>query len=328
MSTSGILVIIETKAGVATPHGYEILGLARRLGDEQGHEVTAIVLGTGLGGAGKDLPSRGADRVVRIDHPALGDYQADAWLPDIAEAARKMAPVLILACHSTVGLDLAPRLAFRLESAAATACIEVVAKDGKLLFTRNCFGGKAREVSSFRTATAVATILPKSQESLPPDPERFGEIVDRDSVLEASAIRTRIVERVRNGNTSAALETANVIVAGGGGMKGPDGFRKARELASALDGAVGASRLACDLGWCAPELQIGTSGRTVAPELYFAIGISGAVHHMAGCANSKAIVAINSDADAPIYSLSRFGIVGDCHDLMPALTAAVEAAKT
>ena len=162
---------------------------------------------------------------------------------------------------------------------------------------------------------------------MPPDPARSGEIIDQDSVLEASAIRTRIVERIRDGNTSAALETASIIVAGGGGMKGPDGFCEARQLASALGGAVGATRLACDLGWCAPELQIGTSGRTVAPELYFAIGISGAVHHFAGCANSKAIVAINSDADAPIYALSRFGIVGDCHDLMPALTAAVEATK-
>ncbi len=328
MSASGILVIIETEAGVAAPLGYEILGLARRLGDEQGHDVTAMVLGTGLGEAGKDLPSRGADRVVRIDHPALGNYQADAWLPDIAKTARKLAPALVLSGHSIVGLDLAPRLAFRLESAVTTACIEVAAKDGKLMFTRNCFGGKAREVSSFRTATVVATILPKSQEALPPDPARSGEIVDQNSVLDANAIRTRIVERVRDANTSAALETANIIVAGGGGMKGPDGFRKAGELASALGGAVGASRLACDLGWCAPGLQIGTSGRTVAPELYFAIGISGAVHHIAGCANSKAIVAINSDADAPIYAFSRFGIVGDCHDLMPALTAAVEATKT
>ena len=328
MSAAGILVIIETEAGVATPLSYEILGLARRLADEHGHEVTAMVLGAGLGEAGKDLPSRGADRVVRIDHPALGDYQADAWLPDIAETARQLAPALIFAGHSPIGLDLAPRLSFRLESAVTTACIEVAAKDGKLLFTRNCFGGKAREVSSFRTATVVATILPKFHEALPRDPTRSGEIVDQDSVLEAGAIRTRIVKRVRDVNTSAALETASVIVAGGGGMKGPDGFSNARELANALGGAVGATRLACDLGWCAPELQIGTSGRTVAPDLYFAIGISGAVHHLAGCANSKAIVAVNSDADAAIYALSRFGIVGDCHELMPALAAAVVAAKT
>ena len=328
MSASGILVIIETEAGVATPLGCEILGLARRLGDEQGHEVTAIVLGTELGEAGMDLPSRGADRVVRIDHPALGDYQADAWLPDIAKTARKLAPALIIAGHSSVGVDLAPRLAFRLESAVTTACIEVAAKRGKLQFTRNCFGGKAREVSSFRTATVVATILPKLQEALHPNPARSGEIVDQDSVLEADSIRTRIVERVRDESTSAAIETATVIVAGGGGMNGPDGFRTARELANALGGALGATRLACDLGWCAPDLQIGVSGRTVAPELYFAIGISGAVHHTAGCANSKAIVAINSDVDAPIFALSRFGIVGDCHDLMPALIAAVEATKT
>ena len=325
MSASRILVIVETEAGLATPLSYEILGLARRLGDEQGHAVTAMVLGTGLGEAGRDLPSRGADQVLRIDHPVLGEYQADAWLPDIAKTARSLAPALIFAGHSAIGMDLAPRLAFRLESAVTTACIEVAAKNGKLLFTRNCFGGKAREVSSFRTATVVATILPKSQEALPPDPARSGEIVDLESVLEANAVRTRIVERIHDENTSALLETANVIVAGGGGMKGPNGFRTAQKLANALGGALGGTRLACDLGWCAPELQIGVSGRTVAPELYFAIGISGAVHHIAGCANSKAIVAINSDAEAPIFALSRFGIVGDCHDLMPALIAAAKA---
>ena len=328
MSASGILVIIETEAGLATPLGYEILGLARRLGDEQGRDVTAMVLGTGFGEAGRDLTSRGADRVVLIDHPALGDYQADAWLPDISTTARKLAPALILAGHSAVGLDLAPRLAFRLEAAVTTACIEIATRNGKLLFTRNCFGGRAREVSSFRTATVVATILPKSQVALPPDPARTGEIVEQDSVLEVNAIRTRIVERVCDDNTSAALETAKIVVAGGGGMKGPNGFRTARNLASALGGALGATRLACDLGWCAPDLQIGISGRTVAPELYFAIGISGAFQHVAGCANSKAIVAINSDADAPIFALSRFGIVGDCHDLMPALIAAAETKKT
>lgn len=328
MSASGILVIIETDAGDVTPLSHEILGLARRLGDAETHQVTAVLLGDSLGDAGGDLVSRGADRVLRIENAALRDYQADAWLPDIAATARELEPALILAGHSTIGLDLAPRLAFRLNSAVTTGCIEIAVQDGRLHFTRNCFGGKAREVSSFRTAPVVATIQPKTQEPLAPDTARTGDIVNQDSRLQTDAIRTRIVERVRDDNASAALESAKIIVAGGGGMKGPEGFRAAGELAEALGGTVGASRLACDLGWCAPDLQIGLSGRTVAPEIYFAIGISGAVQHIAGCANAKAIVAINSDGDAPIFASSRFGIVGDCHELMPALTAAVEAAKT
>ena len=323
MNRSGILVIAEIDGGELSALTSETLGLARRLGDCAGCGVTALVLDKRPGDVGSDMLHRGADRVLLIENPEFGQYQAQAWLPDIVEVVRSVAPEIILVGHSMIGMDLAPRLAFRLETAVAMACVEVAPEDGKLLFTRNCFGGKAREVSSFRTAPIVATIYPKTQKALAPDPSRSGEITDVRSVLDAGSVKTRIVERTRGQNASAALETARVVVAGGGGMKGPDGFHAAEALAGALGGAVGASRLACDLGWCPPDLQIGLSGRTVAPDVYFAVGISGAVQHLAGCANSGVIVAINSDGDAPIFSSSRFGIVGDCHEIMPALTAAI-----
>jgi electron transfer flavoprotein alpha subunit len=327
MEPSDVLVVVESEAGEPSSLSYEVLGLARRLGDALGGKVAALVLGSGLGEVGTDLLASGADRVYLVDDPALGAYQADAWLPDVVEVARSIAPAAILIGHSTIGADLAPRLAFRLDSAVATACIEVSVEAGRQLFTRPCYGGKAREVSSFVTTPVVATIQPKTQEAVAPDPIRTGEVVAVTSVLTPAAVRTRVTERVHNDQDAVVLESAEAVVAGGGGMKGSDGFRMAHALADVLGGAVGASRVACDLGWCPASYQIGLSGRTVAPDLYLAIGISGAGQHLAGCANSKAIVAINSDPDAPIFKASRFGIVGDCHQIMPALVAAIKKIK-
>lgn len=327
MAASGVLVVVECEGGAPVSLSLEVLGLARRLGDALGGQVAALALGHGLGAVGAALLARGADRVYLADDPAFAPYQADAWMPDAVETARAVAPAVILIGHSTAGADLAPRLAFRLDTAVATACTEVALEADRLRFTRPCYGGKAREVASFNAAPVVATIQPKSQEALAPDPTRRGEIVPVASVLTPEAVRTRITGRVRDQADAVPLESAEVIVAGGGGLKGPDGFRGLHALADALGGAVGASRVACDLGWCPASYQIGLSGRTVAPELYLAVGISGAGQHLAGCANSKAIVAINSDPEAPIFTAARFGVVGDCHQIMPALLEAVKKVK-
>ena len=321
-----ILVLVETADGEPIALGDELLGLARRLGDVSGGDVVALVLGSGLGDLGADLVARGADRVCLVDDAALGAYQADAWLPDLVATTRSVEPVLVLIGHTSLGADLAPRLAFRLDAPVTTACVDVVAEGGKLLFTRPCYGGNAREVASFTTAPVIATIKPKTQQAREPDPTTDGEIVRLASVLEPETVRTRITNQVHDAAEAVPLEAADVIVAGGGGMKGPAGFEVAHTLAALLGGAVGASRVACDLGWCPPSYQIGLSGRTVAPDLYIAIGISGAGHHLAGCGNAKTIVAINSDPDAPIFKAARFGIVGDCQRVMPALIEAIQAA--
>ena len=319
IDASGVLVVVENERDEPTS--------LSRLGDEMGVKVAALALGNGLSEIGAELLTHGADRVYLVDDPALDPYQADAWLPDVVEIARSIAPAAILIGHSTTGADLAPRLAFRLDTAVATACIEVRVDAGRLLLTRTCFGGKAHEVSSFVTAPIVATIQPKTQEAMSPDPDWAGEVVAVPSVLTSDAVRTRITERVRDEMDAVALESAEVVVAGGGGMKGPDGFRIAHALAGVLGGVVGASRVACTLGWCPASYQIGLSGRTVAPDLYLAIGISGAGQHLAGCANSKAIVAINSDSNAPIFKAAHFGIVGDCHQILPALIEAIKKIK-
>lgn len=324
---AGILVVAETEQGRVVSTSLELLGLARRLCDELGGSVSAVVLGRDLDRIGTELVSHGADRVYLADDAALAEYQADAWLPELAETVRVCAPAAILLGHSTMGGDLAPRLAFRLDAAVTTACVRVTAEAGRFLFTRPCYGGNALEVASFKTEPVVATIKPKTHEALAADPARGGEVIKIAATLAPEAVRTRVIERIRDEPEGLRLEDADVIVAGGGGMKGPEGFAMARELADLLRGAVGASRVACDLGWCPPSYQIGLSGRTVAPSLYIAVGISGAGHHMAGCSNSKAIVAINSDAEAPIFKAARFGIVADCHEFLPALIEKIKAHK-
>jgi electron transfer flavoprotein alpha subunit len=324
---SNVIVVVEAPEGRPIDLCFEMLGLARRWVDASGGAVHACVLGNGIDGVGDDLVAHGADRAYVVDAPVFAGYQADAWLPDLVAIVANVKPVAVMVGHTSQGADLAPRLAFRLGTTVATACNRVSFADGKLHVTRPCYGGKAEEVVSFLTDPAVFTVQSKCFESWPAQDHRSGEVVRVDSVLDPASVRTQVREVRRDTSDGARLESARIVVAGGGGMKGPQGFDLVGRLADVLGGAVGASRVACDLGWCPPSRQVGLSGKTVAPELYIAIGISGAGQHMAGCANAKNIVAINTDPNAPIFRFARYGVVGDCHQLMPALIDIVEARR-
>lgn len=319
-----ILVVAEACSERATAHTHELLGFARAIGDATGGAVHACALGSGQERVGDDLVAHGADRVHIVDAPALVPYQADAWLPDLVAVIGDVSPAAVVVAHTAAGADLAPRLAFRLGTTVATACSRASIVEGKLRVTRACYGGKAEEVVSFVTAPAVLTVKPRCSKPLAAHAGRGGEILRRPSVLDPASVRTRICASRRDDADGARLESASTVVAGGGGMKGPEGFALAERLAELLGGAVGASRVAVDLGWCPPSRQVGLSGKTVAPELYIAIGISGAGQHMAGCGNAKTIVAINTDPAAPIFRYARFGVIGDCHELMPALIDSIE----
>ncbi len=321
---SHIFVVVETAEGRPIDLCYEMLGLARRWVEASGGAVHACVLGNGLDGVGSELIAHGADRAYVVDASVFAVYQADAWLPDLVAIVADVKPVAVMVGHTAQGADLAPRLAFRLGTTVATACNRVSSADGKFQVTRRCYGGKAEEVVSFLTEPAVFTVKSKCFESWSAQEHRGGEVVRPVSVLDPASVRTQLRDVRRDASDGARLESANIVVAGGGGMKGPQGFELVGRLADVLGGAVGASRVACDLGWCPPSRQVGLSGKTVAPELYIAIGISGAGQHMAGCANAKNIVAINTDPNAPIFRFARYGVVGDCHELMPALIERIE----
>jgi electron transfer flavoprotein alpha subunit len=322
---SGILVIAEIEEGAPTSLTFEMLGLANTLkGDGS---VQAVVLGQGIGGIGEALIAQGADQVFAGESESFAPYMADAWLPDVVKVAQDTNPDVILCAHTNIGWDLAPRLAFRLGTSVATGC-DAVEKDGdKVLMTRACYGGKAREQISFTTSPAIATVKSKTQDVLKEDTSRSGEVTAISSVLDANNIRARVVEQHREQEEGVRLETAKTVVAGGGGLGGPEGFTVAKELADLLGGAIGASRVAVELDWCPHSWQVGLSGKTVAPDLYIAIGISGAGQHMAGCANSGTIVAINQDRDAAIFDSATYGIVMGYEEVVPALIEEIRKIK-
>ena len=230
---SGILVVIETADGQPIDLAFEMLGLARRLAGGVGGAVTAVALGTGLNRVGEVLVAHGADRVVIAADAAFADYQADAWLPDLARIVTEAAPAAVLIGHTVAGADLAPRLAFRLDTAVATGCEAIEIADGRPQMTRVCFGGNAREVVSFTTVPAVATVRAKTQEALESDPGRTGETEFVASVLDAGSVRTRIAARERESAHGVRLDNAGVVIAGGprrrrtGGVRAPRRTRPA-----------------------------------------------------------------------------------------------------
>lgn len=324
---NGVLVFVEMVDNQPVELGLEMLGLARRITDSHGGTVTAVVFGTNLEGVGDSLIAYGADRVLINDNVIFANFHAEAWLPDLSKIVAEVAPAIVLIGHSLSGTDLAPRLAFRLDIDVATGCESIDIVNGRPHMTRSCFGGLAREVVTFNKTPAVATIRSKTQQALTPMMERAGEFKYVSSILDVNSLRSRVIKREREKTVGVKLESAKIVISGGLGLGGPEGFDTLNEIAELVDGAVGASRAACDLDWCPRSYQIGLTGRTVAPELYLAVGISGASHHMAGCGNAKTIVSINSDPAAAIFKSSRFGIVGNCQEVMPALVEEIRKLK-
>ena len=326
-SNNGVLVVVEVVESQPVDLGLEMLALARQLTDSLGGAVTAVAFGAGMENAGELLIAHGADQVFINDNVIFANFHSEAWLPDLSKIISEVAPDIVLIGHSEPGTDLAPRLAFRLDVDVATGCESIEIINGRPHMTRSCFGGLAREVVTFTKTPALATIRSKTHQALEPVMERAGEVKDVISILDESSMRTRVVSRETEKADGAKMESAKIVIGGGLGLGGPEGFKTLNEIAEMVDGAVGASRAACDLDWCPRSYQIGLSGRTVAPELYIAVGISGASHHMAGCGNSKTIVSVNSDPNAEIFKSSRFGIVGKSQEIMPALAEEIRKLK-
>lgn len=316
---SGVVVLTEVEQRKPTRLAYELLSVARQLSKESHGLVCAVMFGSNLQDVAQELIFQGADRVYLADGESLAEYQEDRWLSVLAEVVQEVRPAVVLCGQTSIGSDLAPRLAFRLKTAIATDCENLRIQSGKAMATRSCYGGKARAVVSFRQVPAVATIRPKCQNPLKREPERNGEVIALRVDSISSVARTVRVGRRSEGAGDAGLENAEVVVAGGRGLNGAEGFRLLEELASVLGAALGASRVACDLGWCSTTRQIGLTGKIVTPDLYIAVGISGASQHMAGCGGAKTIVAINTDPNANIFKAARFGVVADFKQVVPFL---------
>lgn len=319
---STILVIGETEAGALTAATAELLGAANRLTAALGGDTALALIGADLAAAAEAAGPAGASTVYRAADASLAQYQTDACLPVAQQIVEQDAPQVVLMAQSSMGRDLAPRLATRLGSAAAMDALGLEVEGDRVKVTRSCYGGNARQVVTVKTDPQVITVRAKSQDPLEPDASRSATIVD---VTPAGAdVRARVTAKDAAESEGVRLEDAEIVVSGGRGLGGPEAFGDLEQLAGVLGAAVGSSRAACDLGWYPPSQQVGLTGTVVSPTLYLAIAISGASQHMAGCGGSKNIVAINKDPDAAIFAFSRFGIVDDYKKVLPALESALK----
>jgi electron transfer flavoprotein alpha subunit len=323
---NGVLVFGESANGKLSSITTEILGCGRRLADELKENLTCVLAGTELGNAPQEAIAFGADKVITIDDPLLKDYQTDTYIAVTEKVVKEVSPKILLFGQTSIGRDLAPRLAFRLGVSVSMDCLELaINPDSKLLEqTRSVFGGNARATFVTEAFPQVATIRQKAMAPVGPDESRKGEVVAEKAEIDASQVKIKVLDTVKEEVEGIKLEDAEVVVSGGRGIGNAEGFKQLEELAKILKGAVGASRPPCDNDWIADTVQIGLTGKIVTPELYIAVAISGASQHLAGCSGSKNIIAINRDAEANIFKDARFGVVGDWKQVLPAFTEKVK----
>ena len=318
-----ILVFGELDDDGLTAPTLELLGGASRLSAELGGSVALALIGVDLASAASQAGPAGADTVYTADAASLSGYQTDSYLTVAQGIVEQDAPSVILMAQSSMGRDLAPRLATRLGSAVIMDSLALEVDGDRVKATRSCYGGNARQVVTVQTDPQVITVRPKSQDPLEADASRTAEVITVD--VAEPTLRAHTTGKEQAESEGVRLEDAEIVVSGGRGLGGPEAFSDLEQLAGVLGAAVGSSRAACDLGWYPPSQQVGLTGSVVSPTLYLAIAISGASQHMAGCGGSKNIVAINKDPDAPIFGFSRFGIVDDYKKVLPALESAFAA---
>ncbi len=318
----GVMVFGETAEGKLATITAELLGCGRKLAKELGQELSAVLVGSGISGLAKEAIAFGADKVYVVEDPKLKDYQSDAYLQVMEKVIKQAMPQILLLGQTSTGRDLAPRLGFRLKTAATLGCLELAIDPGTklLLQTKPVYGGNAQAIFTCGSFPQIATVRAKTMAPLERDQSRKGEIITVDAALQPQAIRTKVLEKVAAKVEGIRLEDAEVVVSGGRGIGGAEGFKQLEALAKMLKGAVGATRPPCDNGWVPAGAQVGLTGKIIAPDLYIAIALSGSSQHMSGCSGSKTIVAINKDPEANIFREARFGVVSDWKKALPAFT--------
>ncbi|GGF06532.1 electron transfer flavoprotein subunit alpha [Halobacillus andaensis] len=319
-----VLVIGEAREGTLRNVTFEAIAAANIISD--GGEVVGVLCGEGqLEEMGKEMIYYGADRVTTVANENLKTYTSDGYGQALQAVIDDESPEGIVMGHTSIGKDITPKLASRLESGLISDATEVVAEDGKIVFTRPIYSGKAFEKKEITDGIIFATIRPNNIPAGQRDDSRMGEVTEKS--VEVGNIRTIIKDIIRKSSDGVDLSEAKVIIAGGRGVKSEEGFEPLEQLAEVLGGTVGASRGACDAGYCDYSLQIGQTGKVVTPDLYIACGISGAIQHLAGMSNSKVIVAINKDPEANIFNVADYGIVGDLFDVVPKLIEEIKQMK-
>lgn len=317
----GFLIVGEQRMGAITPVTYELVGEARKLANTKKEKLEIIILGSEIDEEVEKLAQYGADKIVYYDHKLLENYTTDAYVKVIYEYITKRKPESVLIGATTIGRDLAPRLAARLGTGLTADCtvLQVDPEDGKMLQTRPAFGGNMMAtIICPKNRPQMATVRPGVME-VAQKSENKAEIEKLVPDLEENDIHAKVVKVVKDIKKMVSLNDAEVIVAGGRGVDGNEGFFLLKELAVLLNGQIGASRAAVDNGWIGSEYQIGQTGTTVRPKLYIACGISGAIQHLTGMQDSKCIVSINKNPKAPINEIADYTLVGDLFEIVPEL---------
>lgn len=313
-----LLVYAENRDGKLRQVALETLGAAQQIAGAQ-DRIQIVVAGSDITSAVSELVPYGADVIYTIEHPELEHYNPEAYISVLKSVLQQAAPDLVLFGHTALGKDLAPLVAAHLAAGQISDITAIEIEEGNAVFTRPLYAGKAFEKRVFENGPAVITIRPNNVAAATA-PEGSASPIE-DIAYPSPSLRTIVKDVVQKTTGKIDLSEAKIVVSGGRGVKSVDGFKPLEELADLLGGAVGASRGACDAGYCDYSLQIGQTGKVVTPEIYIACGISGAIQHLAGMSQSRVIIAINKDPEAPIFKVADYGIVGDLFDVVPLLTA-------
>lgn len=323
----GIFVYCEYRRGVLAPVSMELLGIGRKLAEIRGVELSAVLIGSETGDTAKQLIGYGADTVYRVDTPELANFSEDSYTTVLTSLIQEHKPEIVLAGATAIGRSFIPAVATTLNAGLTADCtkLEIREEDGALLQTRPAFGGNIMAtIVCPDHRPQMSTVRPKVMKALEFDIDRQGEIVEVVPPASELTSRIKVLESVVSEETNVNIQESEILVSGGRGLENDKGFELIKELADSMDANVSASRAVVDAGWIPYPHQVGQTGKTVAPKLYIACGISGAVQHVAGMQSSETIVAINRDENAPIFDVADYGLVGDVFEIIPKLIRKIE----
>lgn len=329
--TKDLWVFVETNEdGTAKNVGIELLTPGKMMAGKQGGALVAVVIGSGVDEAVKAANEHGADKIIVVDGPEFKHYTTDAYAIALCTLVEKYGPTSMLIGATNNGRDVGPRVSCRLKTGLTADCtaLDIDEETGNVAWTRPAFGGNLMAtILCPNNRPQIGTVRPgvfKKSDAV----EGKAEIIKEDVHVPEDQIRTQVIELIREmGGENVDLEGAEIIVSGGRGVGGPEGFDTIKALADVLGATVGASRAAVDAGWIAHAHQVGQTGKTVGPKLYIACGISGAIQHLAGMSGSDCIVAINKDPDAPIFDVADYGVVGNLFEVLPVLVDEIKKAR-
>ncbi|HIW85268.1 MAG TPA: electron transfer flavoprotein subunit alpha/FixB family protein [Candidatus Eubacterium faecipullorum] len=337
----GVFIYAQQVDGEISPIAFELLGKAKDLAADLDTNVTAVLLGSGVKGLADQLAEYGADRVIVVDSPVLETYRTEPYTQALAAVINEYKPEIMLVGATAIGRDLGPRVSARVGTGLTADCTKLEIGDfplnplpgkeqkhNQLLMTRPAFGGNTiATIACPDNRPQMATVRPGVMQKIEPVAGAKAEVVEFSPELKENNCYVEILDVVKEVAEVANIQDAKILVSGGRGVGSKENFKLLEDLAQAIGGTVSCSRAVVDNGWMPKDLQVGQTGKTVRPNVYFAIGISGAIQHTAGMEESDVIIAINKDESAPIFDVADYGIVGDLNKIVPLITEAVKARK-